>query len=132
MAAKSPEETCNLFRRYMSQGDIEGLLSIYDPEAVFLNRAGEVQQGRECLKPELAPMAAAKTALDFKIRQVVQTGGIALMHTEWTMYAPAERKVCAIELARRQPDGTWCWLIGDPFTECKRKAARKRRVRKSG
>jgi hypothetical protein len=22
----------------------------------------------------------------------------------------------AIEVARRQPDGTWRWLIGDPFT----------------
>jgi hypothetical protein len=21
-----------------------------------------------------------------------------------------------IEVARRQPDGTWGWLIGDPFT----------------
>ena len=24
--------------------------------------------------------------------------------------------VYAIEVARRQPDGTWRWLIGDPFT----------------
>jgi hypothetical protein len=24
--------------------------------------------------------------------------------------------VHAIEVARRQPDGTWYWLIGDPFT----------------
>jgi hypothetical protein len=22
----------------------------------------------------------------------------------------------AVEVARRQPDGTWRWLIGDPFT----------------
>jgi hypothetical protein len=21
-----------------------------------------------------------------------------------------------IEVARRQTDGTWCWLIGDPYT----------------
>jgi len=24
--------------------------------------------------------------------------------------------VYAIEVARRQPDGTWSWLIGDPYT----------------
>ena len=24
--------------------------------------------------------------------------------------------VYAIEVARRQPDGTWRWVIGDPFT----------------
>jgi hypothetical protein len=38
------------------------------------------------------------------------------MHTKWKISSPQEMSLYAIEVARRQPDGTWCWLIGDPFT----------------
>jgi hypothetical protein len=38
------------------------------------------------------------------------------MHTRWKVSSPQQMSVYAIEVARREPDGTWCWLIGDPFT----------------
>jgi uncharacterized protein (TIGR02246 family) len=116
LPANSPEEICRLFQRYMAEGDLESLLTVYDSEAVFLNQAGQVKKGRHELREELAPFAAAKTRFEFKIRQVVQSGDIALMHTDWQVSARHPMSVYAIEVARRQPDGTWCWLIGDPFT----------------
>jgi ketosteroid isomerase-like protein len=64
----------------------------------------------------LAPFAAAKAIFAFDIKQIVQSGDIALMHTKWKISSPQEMSVYAIEVARRQPDGTWVWLIGDPFT----------------
>jgi ketosteroid isomerase-like protein len=116
MPAKSPEEICRLFQQYMAEGDIDSVLSVYDREAVFLNQAGEVKQGRDGLRQELAPLAAMKALFDFTIKQVIQSGDNALMHTEWQVSAPQPMSVYAIEVARRQPDGTWRWLIGDPFT----------------
>jgi uncharacterized protein (TIGR02246 family) len=116
MPARSPEEICRLFQQYMAAGDLESLLSIYDPEAVFLNQSGETRKGRQGLKQELAPLAAAKAIFNFDIKQVIQSGDIVLMHTQWTVSSPEPMSVYAIEVARRQPDGTWCWLIGDPFT----------------
>jgi ketosteroid isomerase-like protein len=115
MPAKTPEEICSLFQQYMAEGDIESLLDIYDPEAVFLNQSGEVKGGRQEIRQELAPLAAAKAIFDFKIRQVIRSREIALMHTEWKVSSPQPMSVYAIEVARRQPDGTWRWLIGDPF-----------------
>lgn len=115
MPANSPEEICGLFQRYMSEGDLESLLSIYDPAAVFLNQSGEVKKG-EGLKEELSTLAVAKPRFDFKIKQVIQTGDIALMHTDWKVSSPQQVFAYAIEVAHRQPDGTWRWLIGDPFT----------------
>jgi uncharacterized protein (TIGR02246 family) len=123
MSAKSPEEICRLFQQYMAEGDLDSILSVYDPEAVFLNQAGEVKQGEEGLRNELAPFAAAKAVFDFNIRQVIQAGDIALMHTEWKISSPQQMSVYAIEVARRQPDGTWRWLIGDPFTIGRRAAS---------
>lgn len=122
MPAKSPEEICRLFKQHMAEGDIESLLSIYDPEAVFLNQSGEVKKGRQGLKEVLAPLAAAKAIFDFDVKQVIQSGDIALMHTHWKVSSPQPMSQYAIEVARRQPDGTWCWLIGDPFTVGKQTA----------
>jgi ketosteroid isomerase-like protein len=116
MSAKSPADICRLFQRYMAEGDLESVLSIYDPEAVILNQAGEVTTSRQGLREELAPLAARKARFGFTIKQVVEAGDVALMHTAWTVSEPQPMNVYAIEVARRQPDGTWCWLIGDPYT----------------
>jgi ketosteroid isomerase-like protein len=121
MSAKSPEDICHLFKQYMAKGDLDSVLSVYDPEAVFLNRGGELKTGED-LKNELVPYVAAKATFDFKIKQVIRAGDIALMHTEWRVSAPQPMSVYAIEVARRQPDGTWRWLIGDPFTVGRRAA----------
>lgn len=115
MPASSPEEICRLFQQYMAEGSIDSVLSVYDPEAVFLNQSGEVKGG-EALRQELAPLAAMKARFDFDIKQVVRSGNSALMHTDWKVSSPEPMSVYAIEVARRQSDGTWRWLIGDPFT----------------
>ena len=123
MPAKSPEEICRLFQQYMAEGDIDSVLSVYDPEAVILSQSREVKKGGDALRQELAPFAAAKAVFDFNIKQVVQSGNIALMHTDWKVCSPQQMSVYAIEVARRQPDGTWRWLIGDPFTVGRRTAS---------
>lgn len=116
MLAKNPEEICRLFRQYMAKGDLEPLLSLYDDQVVFLNAAGDAKRGRQEVREELAPFAAAGAHFDFNIRQIIESDGIALMHTDWEISSPQRMSVYAIEVARRQTDGTWGWLIGDPFT----------------
>jgi ketosteroid isomerase-like protein len=116
MPARSPEEICDLFQPHMAAGDIESLLRHYDPEAVFLNQSREVKSGSHGLRQELAPMAAGKINFTFKINQIIQSRDSALMHTHWTASSPEPISVDAVEVARRQPDGTWRWLIGHPFT----------------
>jgi uncharacterized protein (TIGR02246 family) len=114
--ARSPQEICTLFQRYMAEGNLESVLDLYDPEAVFIKESGEVTDGREALKAELAPLAAARTRFDFTSIQIAEADDIALMHTDWTISGTETRQVHAIEVARRHRDGTWRWLIGDPFT----------------
>lgn len=116
MQAMSPEDICGLFQRAMAEGDLDAALSLYDPEAVIVNQSGEAAQGRQSLRQELAPLAAMKARFDFSIKQIAQAGDIALVHVEWTVAGPQPMRVYAIEISRRQPDGSWRWLIGDPHT----------------
>src|SRR5690606_389277 len=88
MPATSPAEICRLFRQAMAAGDIDGVLSVYDPEVVFLNRSGVAVQGKESLRAEIAPLAQAKADFAFDIRSIVEADGIALMHTHWRVSHP--------------------------------------------
>jgi ketosteroid isomerase-like protein len=47
MPAKRPEEICHLFQHAMDEGDLDAVLSVYDPEAVFVRQSREVTRGRE-------------------------------------------------------------------------------------
>ena len=126
MPAKTPEEICILFKKFMSLGDVDSLLSdVYDPEVVFLTESQDVLQGRDGLRKILSPLAAARPDFKYTILQIIQSGDIALMHTEWVV-AGREAKQHAIEVARRQVDGTWKWLIGDPFTVDREQAVRRK------
>ena len=68
MPARTPEDICRLFRHYMAEGDLDSVLSTYDPEAVFLNQAREVSKGRDALRRELAPLAASKARVQCRCR----------------------------------------------------------------
>jgi ketosteroid isomerase-like protein len=116
MSPRSPQEICRLFKQYMHEGNLGAVLSLYDRDAVFLNQAGDLRHGRVALEQELAPFAATRTTFDFTVKEVIRSGDIALMHTPWKVSSPHDLSLYAIEVARRQPDGTWRWLIGDPFT----------------
>jgi len=91
----------------MVNGDLETVLSLYDAEAVFVNQGGKVTRGPYALKAELVPIAEKKTRFNFNVKRVVDTGDIALMHTRWSLSGTAPTTVYAIEVARRQSDGTW-------------------------
>src|SRR5262245_60123563 len=102
MPASSPEEICRLFQRFMGEGDLEAVLSLYDAEATFLNESIETAQGKEALRQELAPLVATKPRFEFDIRQIVQASDVALMHTRWNVSGSQPMTVHAIEVARRQ------------------------------
>src|SRR5262245_50272337 len=80
--ADSPKEICRLFQQYMREGDLDSVLTLYDPDAVFLDEAGETKQGAE-LRTVLAPLAAERSSFAYQVKQIVQADDLALMHTIW-------------------------------------------------
>jgi uncharacterized protein (TIGR02246 family) len=116
MPARSPKEIDDLFVEYMKNGDLESVLTLYEDDVIFVNREGQPRLGTAALREELASFAANKQQFEFNIRRVVEAGDIALVHNQWQAASPPRPSGYALEVSRRQPDGTWRWLIGDPFT----------------
>jgi ketosteroid isomerase-like protein len=116
MTANTPEQINEHFVKYMREGDIDSVLTLYETGAALANRDGIVKTGTAALREELAVFAQRRQVFEFDIKKVIQAGDVALVHNQWRATSPPGPSGYALEVARRQPDGSWRWLVGDPFT----------------
>jgi len=65
--------------------------------------------------PLLYGLIQSKARLHRNVVKTVVAGGVAVLYTDWQITTPdGEEHSRAIEVLRRQPDGTWLLVIGDP------------------
>lgn len=107
--AARPEDLSRLVLERLNAGDAEGLAALYEPDAVMALPDGgqaagsrEIRQAYEHLltgRPTFAPGEQQPTLRsgDLALTAVVLPGGGA-----------------TVEVARRQPDGTWLWVLDQP------------------
>ena len=115
MPATSPEQLSQLFSQAIGRGDLEAVMALYEPGAVFLTQSGDLRSGTDAIRQEMAPLADMKPEFKIKVDKVVSTGDITLMYSTWSM-SNSQLSGRAIEVARRQPDGTWLYVVDDPNT----------------
>ncbi len=116
MPASNPEDVGRLIVEAISNGDVDAVIAMYEPEAAMPNQQGEVVSGTDALRQMLAPFIASKPDLKVEVEKVIQAGDIALTHSSWRMTKPEPVSGRAIEIARRQQDGTWPYVVDDPNT----------------
>jgi uncharacterized protein (TIGR02246 family) len=120
MASSKPEDWPSQFSQHLDAGDLEAILALYEPEARFVPRSGETIVGRERIRDVLAGLIRSGTKLQGRVIQAVSVDDIAILYTDFegtTVDASGNRvdlRSKAIEVLRRQPDGTWQLIIGDP------------------
>ncbi|GHJ98966.1 YybH family protein [Streptomyces sp. NPDC003753] len=108
--AKSPEDLLRLFIERGNAGDVEGLLALYEPDAVVAVPPGRETTGHEALRAVYTQLLAKKPKFDAgTVLPVLRSGDYALT-TARTGDGGARA-----EVAHRQPDGTWLWIIDRPF-----------------
>jgi uncharacterized protein (TIGR02246 family) len=101
-------------------GDLDAVMARYDPEARFVTRSGETMVGREAIRKVLGSMIKAKTQLHSRVVRTVTVGDVAQLYTDFEgttvdssgKTTPVHQK--AIEVLRRQTDGGWKLIMGDP------------------
>ena len=121
MAANKPEDWPQAFTRHVAAGDIEAVVALYAPEATFVTRSGDTLVGREAIRPVLAELIRNRTRLQGRVARVLTVGDVAILYTDFegTTVDPSssrtiEMRSNAIEVLRRQADGTWTLIVGDP------------------
>jgi uncharacterized protein (TIGR02246 family) len=120
MPAQRPEETDILVMQAINAGDVEAAVALYEPNACFVAGPGTVLQGTEAIRGAFRDMMAGQPSGTIRVPEVVQSGDLALLLSEWTVTstgADGTRTTSSgrgREVVRRQSDGTWKFVIDHP------------------
>ena len=120
MAASDPRDNHGLFEKLSSQGNVDGLLALYEEDAVYVASADNLLRGHEQIRTALQMMIDLGIETRLELIELVETGDVALEKTRWTSRIPAqdgtttESTGLSTVVLRRQPDGQWLMAIDDP------------------
>jgi ketosteroid isomerase-like protein len=104
--ARDPQELERLLVSRERAGDVDGMAALYERQAVLDPGEGQLVQGREAIRAFYASVVATGRKFEFGDQcEAVVSGGLALTSTRFP-----NGSVTA-EIARRQADGTWLWVI---------------------
>ena len=114
----TPEDWPRIFTEHLNAGDLEAVVALYDTDARFVS--GETIVGRERIREALQGLIDTQTRLQARVVRAVTVGDVTLLYSDFDGTAvdasgkPVELHHRAIEVLRRQPDGTWALIVGDP------------------
>ncbi len=123
LIAQQPEDCNRLLLAALESGDLEASVDLYEPDAVLFKKSGEMMHGHEAIRQNNAFMVALKPrfTIDFIKTTVSADGKIATnrMKASFTGVAKDGRaihsEINTLEVVRQQADGSWRFLIDDPF-----------------
>lgn len=107
--ALEPEDLGRFFLERANAGDVEGLVALYEPGAVLALPAGGLATGHDQIRAVYSDLLASQPAFRSAGQMpVLRQGDLALASTR----LPGGG--ATVEVARRQPDGGWRWVIDQP------------------
>ncbi|MGV9270067.1 nuclear transport factor 2 family protein [Kitasatospora sp. NPDC003701] len=115
--AETPEQVGVMFMEYLEAGDLEGLLSLYEPNAHFVPAPGTHLVGTEAIRKALQRLIDTGARLELELRDIRQVDDVALVSNTATLTGVGVEPVVSTttEVLRRRPDGGWAHVVDDPF-----------------
>jgi uncharacterized protein (TIGR02246 family) len=119
--AASPEELDRRFADALNAGDLDALVTLYEPGATLTPSPGTTVSGHAAIREALAGFLAGKPRMTLTPRVLAQSGDLALVTARWQLAMtgpegkPADLSGQSVEVMRRQPDGQWRFAIDEPF-----------------
>jgi ketosteroid isomerase-like protein len=96
-------------------------MKLYDEESVFVGETGHPAQGLPAIRQRLRQFLALKLPVTVMVRNVYQTGDVALMIFDWVIEGKAAdgKAVMLVgtssDVLRRQSVGHWILVVDNPF-----------------
>jgi uncharacterized protein (TIGR02246 family) len=104
----------------INSGDIGSLMSLYESDAAFATEPGTLAAGASGIRSALNGFIGMNGTLDLEVTRVLQVGDLALVIGVWSFTgtrdgAPVELSARNADVLRRQADGTWRFVIDNPW-----------------
>ncbi len=121
MPAQNPEELGGLLFQAIESQDLDLIMTYYEPDATFVPEPGQIVSGTEALREVLGGFAAMGLSGGIKTKFISQTGDTALISSDWSLSGKDPEgndlsfEGTSWEVMRQQGDGTWKYLIDNPW-----------------
>ncbi|MGY1592541.1 YybH family protein [Geodermatophilus sp. SYSU D00708] len=96
--------------------DADALVALYEPDATLVMVDGTTVTGTEAIREQYVGMLQFGGRMAVRSRYAIEAGDLAVLSNEWT-YTVGDESMSAVtaEVARRQPDGGWLYVVDHPF-----------------
>lgn len=121
MPAQRPQEMYDLFKKFFAAKDADGLITLYEPDAAFQPQPGVIVTGHAAIKEAFGGFLALDAEFQMEPAKVIEAGDLALLISKWTMKGtdpngePVDLSGQTSDVVRRQPDGSWLFVIDNPY-----------------
>lgn len=106
---RDPQDLARLLVSRAKAGDVDGMAALYEPDGILDIGDGQVARGRTAIRAFYAELIASGRKFDLgEQRPAMICGDLALTSTRLPGGA------VTAEVARRQDDGSWLWVIDQP------------------
>lgn len=107
--ATEPNDLGKFFIERANAGDVDGLVALYEPDAVLAFPPGSLATGHAEIRKVYEQFVAAAPVLEpGRQHPALVSGDLAMTASTLTTGE------VAVEIARRQPDGSWLWATDQP------------------
>lgn len=107
--AMNPEDLSRFIVERLNAADVDGLVALYEPDAVLALPGGQTATGSQQIRAAYERIVAGRPAVTPGTQQhTLRWGDFALTSSR------LDTGAVTVEVARRQPDGTWLWVMDQP------------------
>ena len=120
-STSTPEQVLASVVAGINSGDLDSLMPLYESEAAFATEPGSLAHGAAGVSEALTGFISMKGELDIEVTRVLEAGDLALVIGVWSFNGtgpdgkPVQLAARNADVLRRQGDGTWRFVIDNPW-----------------
>jgi uncharacterized protein (TIGR02246 family) len=121
MSMTTPEQVLDAIVNGINTGNLDALMRLYESDAAFATEPGSLAHGAPGIRAALTGFISMKGKLDLEVTRVLEVGDLALVIGVWSFDGtgpdgePVRLAARNADVLRRQTDGTWRFVIDNPW-----------------
>jgi uncharacterized protein (TIGR02246 family) len=115
------DEVHHRFADAANAGDAAGIVALYEPDAVIVERDGTLTRGTDAIRRHVDDLLALHPKMEIIQSRSFQNGDLALLCSEWRarVVAPdgteALMRFLGSEVLKKQQNGSWRLTVDNPW-----------------